>query len=66
MGLIMTIETALLILVGAAFACYLVYRWQEATVDMADPPYQEPVKPEAPVAKEDVQATWPFPHSRRP
>ena len=42
----MTIE-ALLIIVGLClFACYLVYRWQESVVDMAIPPYQEPVKPD--------------------
>jgi hypothetical protein len=40
----MTVETVLVILVGAAFACYLVFRWQEAAVDMAVPPYQPPVK----------------------
>lgn len=40
----MTIETAIILFVAAAFCCYLVYRWQEAAVDMAIPPYQEPVK----------------------
>lgn len=40
----MNIETVLAIAVGAGFACYLVYRWQEAAVDMAVPPYQPPVK----------------------
>jgi hypothetical protein len=39
----MTIETAIILFVAAAFCCYLVYRWQEAAVDMAIPPYQEPV-----------------------
>jgi hypothetical protein len=40
----MTLETILIIVVAAGFCCYLVYRWQEAAVDMAVPPYQEPVK----------------------
>ena len=40
----MTLETVIAIIVGAGFACYLVYRWQESVVDMADPPYQPPVK----------------------
>lgn len=40
----MTLEVALAIVVAAGFCCYLVYRWQEAVVDMAVPPYQEPVK----------------------
>lgn len=61
----MTVEFALAIVVGAAFCCYLVWKWQEAVVDLADPPYQAPVE-DAPVAKEDVQATWPFPTSRKP
>lgn len=54
----MTIEFAAFIVVAAAYACYLVWKWQEAA--MAPPPYQEPLK-EAPVAKEEIQATWPFP-----
>lgn len=54
----MTVETALAIVVGAAWACYLVWKWQEAA--FAPPPYQEPVK-ETPVAKEEIQAVWPFP-----
>ena len=56
----MTIETLLIIIGFCVFACYLVYKWQEAAVDFADPPYQEPVK-ETPVAKEEIQAVWPFP-----
>lgn len=40
----MTLETILIIVVAAGFCCYLVYRWQESAVDMAVPPYQEPVK----------------------
>lgn len=39
----MNTETLILLVVFAAFCCYLVYRWQEAIVDMADPPYQSPV-----------------------
>jgi hypothetical protein len=53
MGLNMTIETTIILCVAAAFACYLVYRWQKAVVDMAPPPYQEPVKTE-PVVKESL------------
>ena len=51
----MTIE-ALLIIVGLClFACYLVYKWQESVVDLAVPPYQEPVKPD--MAEQWVAAT---------
>mgnify|MGYP006995906611 CR=1 FL=1 len=58
MGLNMTVEFALAIVVGAAFACYLVWKWQEAAVDnMADPPYQEPVKPKADMVEQWVEAT---------
>ena len=42
----MTIEIAIILCAVAAIACYLVYRWQTAVVDMAIPPYQEPVKPD--------------------
>lgn len=49
----MTVEFALAIVVAAAFACYLVWKWQEAVVDMAVPPYQEPVK-DTPVIKESL------------
>lgn len=68
----MTVEIALAIVVAAAFCCYLVWKWQEAAVDMAVPPYQEPVKTEAVVeeAPEPVAITptaaWPFPTSRKP
>lgn len=77
----MTVEIALAIVVAAAFCCYLVWKWQEAAVDMAVPPYQEPVKPdmveqwvEATKQAEDKleptalnpQAAWPFPTSRKP
>jgi hypothetical protein len=51
----MTIE-ALLIIVGfCLFACYLVFKWQESVIDMAVPPYQEPVKPD--MATQWVAAT---------
>ena len=40
----MTIETTLIILGFCLFACYLVYKWQDATIEAAIPPYQEPVK----------------------
>jgi hypothetical protein len=60
----MTVEIALFICVLAGYACYLVWKWQEAV--MAPPPYQEPVE-ETPIAKEDIQAAWPFPTpTRRP
>jgi hypothetical protein len=60
----MTIEFGLFIIVAAAYACYLVWKWQESA--FAPPPYQEPVK-EAPVVKEDIDANWPFPTpARRP
>jgi hypothetical protein len=42
----MTIEALLIIIGFCLFACYLVYKWQESAVDMAVPPYQEPVKPD--------------------
>jgi hypothetical protein len=42
----MTVEALLIIIGFCLFACYLVYRWQESVIDMAVPPYQEPVKPD--------------------
>jgi hypothetical protein len=42
----MTIEIAIILCAVAGIGCYLVYRWQTAVVDMAIPPYQEPVKPD--------------------
>ena len=73
----MTVETTLIIVGFCLFCCYLVYRWQDAAVDkMADPPYQEPVKPDmveqwvaATQAEPEPtpinpQAAWPFPHSK--
>jgi hypothetical protein len=77
----MTLETIIVIAVAAAFACYLVYRWQKAVVDMAIPPYQEPVKPNmveqwvaATKQTEETleptalnpQAVWPFPTGSKP
>lgn len=67
----MTVEIALLIVVAAGFMCYLVWKWQEAVVDMADPPYQEPVKTLKPGAEEldthlNPKATWPFPSGEKP
>ena len=63
----MNIETALAIVVAAGFACYLVYRWQEAVVDMADPPYQAPVadntESDTPL---NPKAAWPFPSQDKP
>lgn len=65
----MTVEIALAICVAAAFCCYLVWKWQEAAVDMAVPPYQEPVKQEVvePEPKPlNPQAAWPFPTNTKP
>lgn len=67
----MTVEIALAICVGAAFCCYLVWKWQEAAVDMAVPPYQEPVKqevvePEPETKPLNPQAAWPFPTNTKP
>ena len=42
----MTVETTLIVIGLVAFCCYLVYKWQESVVDLAIPPYQEPVKPD--------------------
>jgi hypothetical protein len=51
----MTVEALLIIIGFCLFACYLVYKWQESVVDMAVPPYQEPVKPD--MAEQWVAAT---------
>jgi hypothetical protein len=75
----MTIETAIIICIAAAFACYLVYRWQLAAV----PPYQEPVKYEqddGALTSDQLEqikdtleptplnpkAAWPFPIGSKP
>jgi hypothetical protein len=75
----MTVEIALFICVMAAFACYLVWKWQIVAV----PPYQEPIKYEqdegalTPAQIEDIndslkltainpQAAWPFPAGSKP
>ena len=59
----MTAETIAVIIVAAIFCCFLVYRWQEAVVDMAVPPYQPPVEPETPKLETQLnpKAAWPFP-----
>ena len=65
----MNIETALAIVVGASWACYLVWKWQEAVVDLADPPYQAPVKTEAVEVEPtplNPKAAWPFPSGDKP
>lgn len=63
----MTVELALAICVGAAYACYLVWKWQEAAVDMAVPPYQEPVqKTEPEPTPLNPKAAWPFPSGDKP
>jgi hypothetical protein len=68
----MMLETALAIVVGAAWACYLVWKWQEAA--FAPPPYQPPVedkteKSEPPTELDtplNPKAAWPFPTSTKP
>lgn len=62
----MTVEIALAIVVGASYCCYLVWRWQEAVVDMAVPPYQKPVEDVAEPVELTPNAAWPFPTSRKP
>jgi hypothetical protein len=67
----MTLEILAIIIVFCLFCCYLVYRWQEAAVDMAIPPYQEPIKPEPEVEAVEPtpinpQAVWPFPGGPKP
>lgn len=64
----MTVEIALAIVVAAGFACYLVWKWQEAAVDnMADPPYQKPVEDAADTPTiATTKAAWPFPHGDKP
>lgn len=61
----MNLETLILLIVFAVFCCYLVYRWQQAVVDMADPPYQEPVKTELDTSL-NPKAAWPFPSGDKP
>lgn len=60
----MTIEIALFIWVLAAYACYLVWKWQEAV--MAPPPYQEPVVDKLEPTALNPQAAWPFPSGSKP
>lgn len=66
----MTAETIAVIIVAAIFCCFLVYRWQEAMVDMADPPYQKPVEDAADNVVKTTQlnpkAAWPFPSGEKP
>ena len=65
----MALELVLAILVAAVFACYLVYRWQEAAVDggMAPPPYQKPVEDAADTPTITTpKAAWPFPSGDKP
>ena len=61
----MAAETIAVIVVTAIFCCFLVYRWQEAIVDMADPPYQKPVEDAVDTVVETTtlnhKAAWPFP-----
>jgi hypothetical protein len=47
---------AFIVFMGLVFA-YILSRNQ------LFPPYQEPIEP---VAKEDIQAAWPFPTGKRP
>ncbi len=65
----MMLETALAIVVGAAWACYLVWKWQEAA--FAPPPYQPPVEDKTESVEEtetvlNPKAAWPFPTSTKP
>jgi hypothetical protein len=67
----MTLETALAIVVGAAWGCYLVWKWQEAA--FAPPPYQPPVEDKTEAVKDEStetvlnpKAAWPFPTSTKP
>ena len=63
----MTVELALAIVVAAAFACYLVWQWQESAVDMADPPYQPPVADKTELDTPlNPKAAWPFPSGDKP
>lgn len=50
----MTVEVLLFIIGLCLFCIYFVYKWQESVVDMAIPPYQEPVTPEADMATQWV------------
>jgi hypothetical protein len=60
----MTVELALAIVVGAAFACYLVWQWQGAA---PIPPYQEPVEQTQPEPTAlNPKAAWPFPSGDKP
>lgn len=54
----MTIEVVLIIIGFCLFACYLVFKWQESAVDMAIPPYQEPVQPEPVQPEPDLTQQW--------
>jgi hypothetical protein len=67
------LETALAIVVGAAWACYLVWKWQEAA--FAPPPYQPPVEDKTESVEQEApntetvlnpKAAWPFPTSTKP
>jgi hypothetical protein len=59
MGLIMTIELVLFVCAIVIFIALFVYWYKIEPVA----PYQEPTEP---VAKEDIQAAWPFPTSKKP
>jgi hypothetical protein len=57
MGLIMTTELVLFVCAIVIFIALFVY-WYKI---VPHAPYQEPTEPSA---KEDIQATWPFPHTK--
>jgi hypothetical protein len=62
----MTIEALLIIIGFCLVACYLVLKWQESVVDIAVPPYQEPLEDQLEPTELNPQATWPFPTGRQP
>jgi energy-converting hydrogenase Eha subunit F len=57
MGLIVFISIIAIIAILGILIAYGLSRNQ------LFPPYQEPIEP---VAKEDIQAAWPFPTGKRP
>ena len=57
MGLIVFISIVAIIAILGILIAYGLSR------DQLFPPYQEPIEP---IAKEDIQAAWPFPTGKRP
>ena len=58
MGLIVFVSIIAIIAILGVLIAYGLSR------DQLFPPYQEPIEPVK--AKEDIQAAWPFPTSRKP